>query len=150
MGGRSEWSPGRSLFPGKGPPGTRCTGGWVGLRAGLDTEARRKVLSPLPGIELRSSSRPACSQTLYWLSYPAHTRINKQWKWERLLTSIVFLRKQEDLRVNCVFWVITPWRRYMSVINYPEDGGNTFVRLHNTEHHNPHFRFVKNLKSHTG
>jgi hypothetical protein len=56
--------------PGKRTPGTHCTGGWVGLRAGLDTEARRKILSPLPGIEPRSPSRPVRSQTLYWLSYP--------------------------------------------------------------------------------
>jgi hypothetical protein len=45
--------------------GTHCTGGWVGLRAGQDTEAKGKVLSPLPGIEPRLSGRPACSQTLY-------------------------------------------------------------------------------------
>jgi hypothetical protein len=35
-----EWSasrPGRALAPEKGPPGTHCTGGWVGPRAGLDT-----------------------------------------------------------------------------------------------------------------
>jgi hypothetical protein len=41
-----EWSasrPGRALPPGKGPPGTHCTGGWVGPRAGLDTEARGKI-----------------------------------------------------------------------------------------------------------
>jgi hypothetical protein len=25
-------------------PGTHCTGGWVGPRAGLDTEVRRKIL----------------------------------------------------------------------------------------------------------
>jgi hypothetical protein len=53
----SEWSASRpchALSPGKGPPGTHCTGGWVGPRAGLDTEARGKVLSPLPGIEHRS------------------------------------------------------------------------------------------------
>jgi hypothetical protein len=38
-----EWSeprPGRALDPGKGPPGTHCTGGWVGRKAGLDTETR--------------------------------------------------------------------------------------------------------------
>jgi hypothetical protein len=29
--------------------GTHCTGGWVDPRAGLDTEARGKILSPLPG-----------------------------------------------------------------------------------------------------
>jgi hypothetical protein len=42
-----EWSasrPGRALPPGKGPPRTHCTGGWVGPRAGLDTEARGKIL----------------------------------------------------------------------------------------------------------
>jgi hypothetical protein len=69
MGG--EWSasrPGRALPPEKGPPGTHCTGGWVGPRAGLDKEARGKIPLPLPGIELRSPGRPARSQTLYCLS----------------------------------------------------------------------------------
>jgi hypothetical protein len=31
----------------------------VGPRAGLDTEVRGKILSPLPGIESRSPGRPA-------------------------------------------------------------------------------------------
>jgi hypothetical protein len=47
-----EWSasrPDRALPSGKGPPGTHCTGGWVGLRAGLDTQARGKILSPCRG-----------------------------------------------------------------------------------------------------
>jgi hypothetical protein len=51
---------------------THCAGGWVGPRAGLDTEARGKILSPIPEIEPRSPGRPARSQTLYCLSYPAH------------------------------------------------------------------------------
>jgi hypothetical protein len=46
----------RFLPPGKGPPGTHWTGGWVGPRAGLDTEARGEILSPFPGMEPRSSS----------------------------------------------------------------------------------------------
>jgi hypothetical protein len=55
-----------ALYPrGKDPPGTHCTGGWVGPRAGLDTEARGKILSPLQGIEPRTPGRPARSQTLY-------------------------------------------------------------------------------------
>jgi hypothetical protein len=57
----------RTLSP---PPGANCTGGWVGPRTDLDTEARGKILPPLPGIEPRSPGRPALSQTLYWLSYP--------------------------------------------------------------------------------
>jgi hypothetical protein len=38
-----EWSasrPGRAFTPGERTPGTHCTGGWVGPRAVLDTEAR--------------------------------------------------------------------------------------------------------------
>jgi hypothetical protein len=36
------------------------------------SQARRKILSPLPVIEPRSPGHPARSQTLCWLSYPAH------------------------------------------------------------------------------
>jgi hypothetical protein len=35
--------------PGERTPGTHCTGGWVGSRAGLDTEARGKILCPRRG-----------------------------------------------------------------------------------------------------
>jgi hypothetical protein len=35
--------------PGERTPGTHCTGGWVGPRAGLDTEARGKILCPCQG-----------------------------------------------------------------------------------------------------
>jgi hypothetical protein len=62
--------------PGERTPCTYRTGGWVGPRAGLGTEARGKILSPLPGIDRRSLGRSVLSQTLYWLSYPANTGIN--------------------------------------------------------------------------
>jgi hypothetical protein len=42
--GWSASRPGRTLAPGKGPPGNHCTGGWVCSRAGLDTEATGKIL----------------------------------------------------------------------------------------------------------
>jgi hypothetical protein len=67
-----EWSaspPGRAFTPGERAPGTHCTGGWMGPRAGLDTEATGKILCPPPGIEPRSPGRPTRSQTLYCLSY---------------------------------------------------------------------------------
>jgi hypothetical protein len=41
-----------AFFPGERIPGTHCTGGWVGPRAGLETEAGEKILSPLTGIEI--------------------------------------------------------------------------------------------------
>jgi hypothetical protein len=47
-----------ALYPREKGPFTHCTGGWVGPRAGLDTEVRGKVLSPLPGIEPQSLGRP--------------------------------------------------------------------------------------------
>jgi len=56
----------RPLFTPPEGPGTHCTDGWVGPRAGLD----RCGKSRLPGI--RSPDRPARSQSLYQLSYPAH------------------------------------------------------------------------------
>jgi hypothetical protein len=44
----------------------------VGPSAGLDTGVTGKLNPlPLPGIEPRSPGRPARSQTLYCLSYPA-------------------------------------------------------------------------------
>jgi hypothetical protein len=49
------------FIPGERTPGTHTTGGWVGPSAGLDTEARGKIRSPLRGIELRSPGRPARS-----------------------------------------------------------------------------------------
>jgi hypothetical protein len=54
-----------ALDPGERTLGTQCAGGCVGPRAGLDTGARGKIHSPLPGIEPRSPGRPARIQTLY-------------------------------------------------------------------------------------
>jgi hypothetical protein len=41
-----------ALCPGERTPGTHCTGGWVVLRAGLDTEVRGKILYPRRGSNL--------------------------------------------------------------------------------------------------
>jgi hypothetical protein len=65
--GGGVWSasrPTRTLPPGESTPGTHCTGGWVGPRAGLDTEATGKILLPLSGIEPRSPCRLVHSHTL--------------------------------------------------------------------------------------
>jgi hypothetical protein len=73
-----EWStsrPGRTLPHTERTPGTHWTGGWVGPRAGLDTEDRGKARLPLPGIKPRSPGRPVRSQTLYWLSYSCYQQI---------------------------------------------------------------------------
>jgi hypothetical protein len=55
-----------ALYPqGKGHPSTHWTGGWVGPIAGLDTEARGKILFASTGIKPRLPGRPVHSQTLY-------------------------------------------------------------------------------------
>ena len=46
--------------------GTHCTGGWVGLRAGLDRCGKSRPTG------IRSPDRPARRQSLYRLRYPAH------------------------------------------------------------------------------
>jgi hypothetical protein len=38
-----------ALYPRGKDPGTHCTGGWVGPRAGLNTEVRGKILCPFRG-----------------------------------------------------------------------------------------------------
>jgi hypothetical protein len=77
-------------------PGTHCTGGWVSPRACLDTENSIKILSLLPGIEPRSPGRPAHSQTLYWLSYPARILYSTFKDWASLTAPRQFL-----FRIRC-------------------------------------------------
>jgi hypothetical protein len=47
--------------PGERAPGTLCTGGWVGPRAGLDAEIREKIVCLCRG---SNPGRPVRSQTL--------------------------------------------------------------------------------------
>jgi hypothetical protein len=51
-GGVVSVTPRPRFTPGERTPGTHCTGGWVGLRAGLDTEATGKILCPCRGSNL--------------------------------------------------------------------------------------------------
>ena len=55
-----------ALYP-RGRPGTHCIGGWVGPRAGLERRGKSR-----PPTRFRSQDRPARSQSLYQLSYPAN------------------------------------------------------------------------------
>jgi hypothetical protein len=43
-----------ALYPRERTSGTHCTGGWVGPRTGLDTEARGKILHLCRGSNLGS------------------------------------------------------------------------------------------------
>jgi hypothetical protein len=69
---QAEWSASRPFYftPGERSPGIHWIGGWVNPRAGLDDMDKIKFLT-LEGLELRSLGRPARSQSLYRLRYPA-------------------------------------------------------------------------------
>jgi hypothetical protein len=56
MGWGVSFMPQPCSTPAKRTPSTHWIGGWVGLRAGLDTEARGNILLPLLEIEPRSPS----------------------------------------------------------------------------------------------
>jgi hypothetical protein len=70
LGTRWGWvvsvTPRPRFTPGERIPGTHWIGDWVGPRAGLDAEARRKIFCPCRG---SNPDRPAHIQTLYCLSY---------------------------------------------------------------------------------
>jgi hypothetical protein len=70
-------------------PGTHCTGGWVGLRPGLDTEDRGKILCIWRG---SNPGRPVCSQTLYWLSYRSSD--------DRMIMKIKYMAGTGNLQLN--------------------------------------------------
>jgi hypothetical protein len=56
------------LYPQERSPSTHWIGGWVGLRASLDTWARMRILYPCQGL---NPGCPVYGQTLYWLNYPS-------------------------------------------------------------------------------
>jgi hypothetical protein len=63
-----------ALYPRRKDPGTHWTGGWVGLRSGLDTDIRGKILCLCWGSNLDS---PVTILTeLHWLLRISFTVIN--------------------------------------------------------------------------
>jgi hypothetical protein len=91
-------------------PGTHWTGGWVGPRAGLDTEATRKLLSPLPGNEPRSPGRRARSQALTEL--PGSPCSLSIYKYENKSSYVIFYPALALILVtNMIIWRYRTGRR---------------------------------------
>jgi hypothetical protein len=65
-GERSASRPGCALIPGK-DPGTHWIGGWVGIRTGLDTDARRKIFCLCRGSNIdRPGVQPVARHYTDW------------------------------------------------------------------------------------
>jgi hypothetical protein len=102
--------------PGERTPGTHCTGGWVSLRAGLDTEARGKIIclcrTSKPG-------RPVCSDTLYrqsWCSGGVWISRGRQKNSEKILpqyhsstTNITWSHRGLNLVLLMIIQHLTTW-----------------------------------------
>jgi hypothetical protein len=76
FGGRGI-APTHSICPGERTSGIHCAGGWVRLRAGLDTKVRGKVLCPCRG---SNPDRPVVQldtilTELLWLLFCAHNHV---------------------------------------------------------------------------
>jgi hypothetical protein len=135
-----EWSAtcsGRVLLPER-TPGTHWTRGWVGLRAGLDTEARGEIRCFCRG---SNPIRPVCSQTLYWLSYSSSIFLS-DWTYIRLIGFVWFWEKQRMrsyiMCINCgnlieALWNVSRrricrWQPSGIVQGVdPDDGGSTHL-----------------------
>ena len=90
-GGWSAPRPGR--FTPRERPGTYCTGGWVGPRAGLDGCGKYR-----PPTGIRSPDRPARSESLYRLSYPGPVlKKKKARKFENCVTVINAMMNEPDV-----------------------------------------------------
>ena len=75
-------------------PGTHCTGGWVGLRAGVDWCGKSRPTG------IRSPDRPARRLSLYRLSYRAH---------KQNLTLIIVSVAYCESPGKCMKYVSFPW-----------------------------------------
>jgi hypothetical protein len=91
LGTRRGWlvsvTPRLRFIPVERTPSSHWTGDWVGPRAGLDTEVRRKISCVCRGSNI---DHPVRSQTLHWLSYPGSLSCiltnfieSVEWSWRR-------------------------------------------------------------------
>jgi hypothetical protein len=107
-----EWSasrPGRAFIPGERTSGTHYTGGWVGPRAGLDTEARGKIICTRRGSNPdRPIVQPIVKHYTAWAN-PAPFRIYSNYKWYERNLCIASVEKAEGNRRSRLWWIILRW-----------------------------------------
>jgi hypothetical protein len=85
MGWMVSFTPRPPFTPGERAHGTHCTGVWVGPRAGLDAEARGKILCPSRG------SKPGVWHCTEWAA-PAHLQSLKNCEKYKLCCALHFIR----------------------------------------------------------
>jgi hypothetical protein len=101
--------------PGERTTGTDWIGGWVGPRAGLDTEARVKILCLCRG---SNHGHPVCSQTLYWLAEMTNAKLiwyktEKRFVLEASIHTYVHAYVHTDVRTYVHTYMHTYRRTYV-------------------------------------
>jgi len=118
-----EWRWVVSFTPRESDPATRCIGGWVGPRAGLDAGMNRKIPSP---------DHPARSPALYHWTIPAPTFIRKHLKESMCARkSDIYARYEETVTIHSnVTGVGNRHHTYITLLYWmiPE-GIHTFERM---------------------
>jgi hypothetical protein len=96
--------------PGERTPGTHCRGGWVGPRAGLDTEDRWKILCPCRG---SNPDRPVVQPVVRHYTAWANTAPIKTV--EHLINSTFILCKyNERFNLESNYWIRLPYSQIHS------------------------------------
>jgi hypothetical protein len=97
-GGKCSVSHPAYFIPEKGGPRTHWIGGWVCLRASMDTLDKKKIC-PCPESNPRN---PSHSPSLYWLSYPSFHGIYRIYVYWTLL--VIVLISYLDVLDLIFFW----------------------------------------------
>jgi hypothetical protein len=122
-----------ALYPGERIPGTHWTGGWVGPRAGLNTEDRGKILCPCRGSNLvRPVVQPVVRHYTAW----ANSAPNFQIFWLLKFTDVrttwccikQFVAENSSIKMNYwqIFTVI--WNSLPSTSRWKLANGNPRMR----------------------
>jgi hypothetical protein len=139
---RGEWSvsrPGRALPPGERTPGTHCTGGWVGPRAGLDKECRGKILCLCRGSNPdRPVVQPVVRHYTAWAN-PAPcillacwNQTCSQWENKRHHVSVSTVSFQSIIKSSdnqCESHLVAQFARVLLAVSYWRRVGERFSKL---------------------
>jgi hypothetical protein len=136
-----EWSssrPGRALPPGERTPGTHCTGGWVGPRAGLDTEDTGKILCPCRESNPdRPVVQPVVRHYTAWAT-PVPRKILYKIKIQHFKKYNFFKNQNSTVRLP-VKWEVCVLRTCFSVCIYLKE--RSVYKIQSSDY--PHFSIIR-------
>jgi hypothetical protein len=89
--------------PGWTAPNANWIGGWVDSRAGLDVVENRKFSC---SCQESNSSHPACSLSLYQMSYPVSPKLHRWWKLQKWLRLWNHVHTAPNIKIEDMTWCL--------------------------------------------